>query len=70
MIRCAKNWKNTWMGASRARRFLDSLEVTITQLRKLPSERRDKVKGVKIRKDVLSRYRILLTTTADADRRV
>jgi hypothetical protein len=27
------------------------------------------VEGAKIRKDVLSRYRILPTTTADADRR-
>jgi hypothetical protein len=39
-------------------------------LRKLPSERLNKVEGAKIRKDVLSRYRILMTTTADADRRV
>jgi hypothetical protein len=40
------------------------------QLRKLPSETFIKVEGTKVRKDILSRYGILLTTTVDADRRV
>ena len=41
--------------------FLNSLEDTITQLRKLPSETLSKVEGAKIRRDVLSRYPALLT---------
>ena len=41
--------------------FLDGLEATITQLRKLPSETLGKVEGAKIRRDVLNRYPALLT---------
>ena len=48
-------------GCQPCKAFLDSLEATITQLRKLPSETLSKVEGAKIRGDVLSRYPALLT---------
>jgi hypothetical protein len=57
-------------GCEPCKAFLGSLEATITQLRELPSETLNRVEGAKIRRDVLRRYGILLTTTADADRRV
>lgn len=57
-------------GCEPCKAFLESLEATVTQLRKLPSETFNKVEGAKIRRDVMSRYRILLTTAAAADRRV
>jgi RNA polymerase sigma-70 factor, ECF subfamily len=41
--------------------FLDSLEATIMQLRKLPSETLNKADSAKIRRDVMSRYPVLLT---------
>ena len=40
--------------------FLESLEATIMQLRKLPSETLNKSEGAKIRRDVMSRYPALL----------
>jgi RNA polymerase sigma-70 factor, ECF subfamily len=57
-------------GCERCKAFLDSLEATIMQLSKLPSETLNKAEGAKIRRDIMSRYRILLTTTAGAGRRV
>jgi RNA polymerase sigma-70 factor (ECF subfamily) len=48
-------------GCEPCKAFLDSLEATIMQLRKLPSETLSKVEGAKIRRDVLSRYPALLT---------
>lgn len=41
--------------------FLDSLETTITQLRKLSSEPLNKSEGARIRRDIMSRYPDLLT---------
>lgn len=40
--------------------FLESLEATIMQLRKLPSETLNKSEGARIRRDVMSRYPALL----------
>ena len=40
--------------------FLESLEATVMQLRKLPSETLNKSEGAKIRRDVMSRYPALL----------
>ena len=40
--------------------FLESLEATIMQLRKLPSETLNKSDGARIRRDVMSRYPVLL----------
>ncbi len=43
-------------GCQPCKAFLDSLEATIMQLRKLPPETLSKVESAKIRRDVLSRY--------------
>ena len=48
-------------GCEPCKAFLDSLEATITQLRKLPSETLSKVEGAKIRRYLLSQYPALLT---------
>jgi len=48
-------------GCEPCKAFLDSLEATIKELRKLPSETLSKVEGAKIRRDVLSRYPALPT---------
>jgi RNA polymerase sigma-70 factor, ECF subfamily len=48
-------------GCEPCKAFLNSLEDTIMQLRKLPSETLNKSEGAKIRRDVLSRYPALLT---------
>jgi RNA polymerase sigma-70 factor (ECF subfamily) len=45
-------------GCEPCKAFLESLEAVVTQLSKLPSETLNKVEAAKIRKDVLSRYRI------------
>jgi RNA polymerase sigma-70 factor (ECF subfamily) len=47
-------------GCEPCKAFLDSLEATIMQLRKLPSETLNKSEGARIRRDVMSRYPALL----------
>ena len=47
-------------GCGPCKAFLESLEATIMQLRKLPSETLNKSEGAKIRRDVMSRYPALL----------
>ena len=59
-IRCAKSWKSSWAGASRARRFYPAWNVS-EQCRTAPQESPDAHVAARLRREVLSEYQSVMS---------